>query len=193
VQEHSITPISRLSVLTVNFQIGQSLCIRHRYLFTVIILMVALSPCFMPTAGSCSYCWLEVGISHNFLRIVTQPGEGLCSVATHRNSPRHRKSITQSINQSIVYLSQIVQEAVSANTMCFTVCSLYIQFYKWCYLTTNPWIYQADWPASISNGQTVHFPLFIDPFRPNGKPLSCTGHLNSTVFWPEQKQMTDDI
>jgi hypothetical protein len=101
VQEHSITPISRLSVLTVMFEIGQSLCIRHRYLFTVIILMVALSPCYMPTAGSCSYCSLEVGISHNVLQIVTQPGEGLCSVATQSNSPRHSRSVTHSINQSI--------------------------------------------------------------------------------------------
>jgi hypothetical protein len=109
---------------------------------------------------------------------------GACSVATQCNSPRH----SQSINQSIVYLSQIIQEAVSASTRCFTVCSLYIQFYKRCYLTTNPSVYQTDWLASISNGQTVQlFPLFVDPFCPNGKPLSCTGHLNSTVFWPQQE------
>ena len=53
-QEHSITPVSRLSVLTAMFLIGRSLCIHYHYLFTVIALMVALSPCYMPTAGSCS-------------------------------------------------------------------------------------------------------------------------------------------
>jgi hypothetical protein len=158
-------PISRLSVLTVLFPIGRSLCIHHDYLFTMIALMVALSPCYMRTAGSCGSCSLEVGISRNFLLSVTQPGEGLCSVATQSNSPRHSKSVSQSINQSIVYLSQIIQEAVSASTRCFTVCSLYIQFYKQCYLTTNPSVYQTDWPASISNGQTVqHFPIIYRSF-----------------------------
>jgi hypothetical protein len=44
---------------------------------------------------------MEVDISCNFLLIVTQPGEGPCSVAAQSNSPGHNKSIDQSVSKSV--------------------------------------------------------------------------------------------
>jgi hypothetical protein len=85
-------------------------------------------------------------------------------------------------------LGQILQEAVSANTRCSAVCSLYIQFYKYCYLTTNPSIYQTDLPSSTSNGQTVqHFPI-NDGF-PSSKWETTVRQwaFKLTVFWPQQE------
>jgi hypothetical protein len=59
---------------------------------------------------------MEVHISHNFLLIVAQPGEGLCNMRTHSNSPIHYLSINQSISSNFFMLSQIVLESVSDNT-----------------------------------------------------------------------------